>query len=52
MTTTLTPSTTCPSTTGPGPCLNPGPHTAPRGCVHEATTGSWVDDRHTEGGHG
>lgn len=35
--------TTCPSTTGPGPCLNPIPHQPPRGCVHEA---SWAADTH------
>lgn len=33
----------CPSTDGPGDCLNAAPHTAPRGCVHAA---SWCPDRH------
>lgn len=34
----------CPSATGPGPCMNQTPHTAPRGCVHHSTSG--VPDRH------
>jgi len=34
------------------PCHNPAPHDAPRGCVHHSTTGSDVDDRHKDGGHG
>lgn len=29
----------CPSTTGPGPCMNPAPHDAPHGCVHHSTSG-------------
>lgn len=43
----------CPSTTGPGPCLNPVEHQAPRGCVHHSTSG--VPDRHDQpdrGDHG
>lgn len=33
----------CPSTAGPGDCLNPMPHHEPRGCYHQA---SWAPDRH------
>jgi hypothetical protein len=33
----------CPSTDGPGDCVNHTPHQQPRGCVHVA---SWCPDRH------
>lgn len=31
-------------------CVRPDPHTS--GHCYESGTGSWVDDRHAEGGHG
>ena len=35
------------------PCTNPNPHPGHgRGCTHESNSGSWVDDRHADGGHG
>ena len=41
--------TTCPDLT----CHNEAEHEGGgRGCVHWSGTGSEVDDRHTDGGHG
>lgn len=35
------------------PCVNDKPHEGNgRGCVHESSTGSHVNDRHDDGGHG
>lgn len=41
----------CDHKLGALPCDNPEPHTGEgRGCTH--TAGSYVDDHHTDGGHG
>lgn len=44
------PTFVCPSTTGPGSCMNTSPHTAPRDCVHHSTSG--IPDRHDKPGRG
>ncbi|SFI85688.1 hypothetical protein SAMN05216561_11423 [Nocardioides psychrotolerans] len=40
----------CTDDRGPGPCHNPTPHDAPKGCVHHSTSG--VPDRHDRPGRG
>lgn len=43
---------TCPATLGPGGLTCTRPTHDGRGHVYVATSGSNVDDRHTDGGHG
>ena len=37
---------------GPLACTNPRPHQPGRGCTYASATGSWVTDRHADGGQG
>lgn len=42
---------TCSHLLGPLPCVNTHPHPGNgHGCIH--ISGSFVDDRHNDGGHG
>lgn len=43
--------TLCNVPDGPA-CENPQPHDPGRGCIYVSSTGSHVNDHHTEGGHG